>query len=157
MDASNTSTTNGVYLANFPLATEDLLRAIEHSGSVEQASSDDAGDYYAMAMASVKPAEEVMESAIIVIPLTRSFGSYLRSGIGLHVFPTAPSPAAEVYVRPLRCLLGRRASSTSGGRGCFEVSFHHQPCGGKAGVSGFSTSNTWNGHGLTAAANSRVG
>jgi hypothetical protein len=70
MDASNASTTNGVFLPNFPLATGDLLRAIEHSGSVEQASSDDAGEYYAMAMASVKPAEEVMESAIIVIPLT---------------------------------------------------------------------------------------
>jgi hypothetical protein len=70
MDASNASTTNEVFLPNFPLATGDLLRAIEHSGSVEQASSDDAGEYYAMVMASVKPAEEVMESVIIVIPLS---------------------------------------------------------------------------------------
>jgi hypothetical protein len=68
MDASNASTTNGVFLLNFSLARGDLLRAIEHSE--EQASSDDAGEYYAMAMASVKPAEEVVEIAIIVIPLT---------------------------------------------------------------------------------------
>jgi hypothetical protein len=70
MNASNGSTANGVFLPNFPLATGDLLRAIEHSGSVVQASSDEAGEYYAMAMASVKPADEVVESAIIVIPLT---------------------------------------------------------------------------------------
>ena len=71
MDSIATSTAKGVFLPNFPLATGDLLRAIEHSGSVEQTSSDEAGEYYAMAMASVKPAEEVAESAIIVIPLTK--------------------------------------------------------------------------------------
>jgi hypothetical protein len=70
MDSSTASTTNGVYLPNFPLATGDLLRAIEHSGSVKQTSSDDAGEYYSMAMAKPEPAEQVMESAIIVIPLT---------------------------------------------------------------------------------------
>jgi hypothetical protein len=70
MNSSTASTTNGVYLPNFPLATGDLLRAIEHSGSVKQTSSDDAGEYYSMAMAKTEPAEQVMESAIIVIPLT---------------------------------------------------------------------------------------
>jgi hypothetical protein len=70
MDSSTASTTNGVYLPNFPLATGDLLRAIEHSGSVKHTSSDDAGEYYSMAMAKTEPAEQVMESAIIVIPLT---------------------------------------------------------------------------------------
>jgi hypothetical protein len=70
MDSSNASTTNGVYLPNFPLATGDLLRAIEHSGSVMQTWRDDAREYYAMAMATTKLAEEVMENAIIVIRLT---------------------------------------------------------------------------------------
>jgi hypothetical protein len=70
MNSSTASTTNGVYLPNFPLATGELLRAIEHSGSVKQTSSDDAGEYYSMAMAKTEPAEQVMESAIIVIPLT---------------------------------------------------------------------------------------
>jgi hypothetical protein len=70
MDSSNASTINGVYLPTFPLATGDLLRAIEHSGSVTPTSRDDAGEYYSMAMATTKLAEEVMESAIIVIPLT---------------------------------------------------------------------------------------
>ena len=73
MDSINTSTATlqGDFLPNSTLATGDLLRAIEHSGSVGQASSDDAEEYYAMAMASLKPAEEVTESAIIVIPLTK--------------------------------------------------------------------------------------
>jgi hypothetical protein len=79
--------------------------------SVEQASSDDAGEYYAMAMASVKRSEEIMESATIVIPLKNS-----RAGEVLDltfvadcIFPTASRPAAEVCVRPLRCVLSRRA------------------------------------------------
>jgi hypothetical protein len=66
MDPSSASTTNGVYLPNFPLATGDLLRAIEHSGSVEQRSTDDAGEYYSMAMAKTRPPGLVVESAIIV-------------------------------------------------------------------------------------------
>jgi hypothetical protein len=70
MNSSNASTTKGVYLPNFPLATGDLLRAIEHSGSAKQTSRDDAGEYYAMPFSTTKLAEEVMESAIIVIPLT---------------------------------------------------------------------------------------
>jgi hypothetical protein len=70
MDSSNSSAPIGVFLPNFPLAAGDLLRAIEHSGSVTATSTDDAGEYYAMAMATVVPAESVQEGAIIVIPLT---------------------------------------------------------------------------------------
>ena len=70
MEPSTASATNGVFQPNFPLATGDLLRAIENSGSVISTSTDDAGEYYAMAMASVVPAGEVKESAIIIIPLT---------------------------------------------------------------------------------------
>jgi hypothetical protein len=69
-----TSTTvpmaSGVSLPSFPLATGDLLHAIENSGSVERRSTDDAGKYYSMAMASVILAAEVQESSVIVIPLT---------------------------------------------------------------------------------------
>ena len=67
---SSTATTNGVFLPNFPLAEGDLRRAIEHSGSVRATSTDDAGEYFAMAMASVVRAEDVKESEIIIIPLT---------------------------------------------------------------------------------------
>jgi hypothetical protein len=70
MDSSNASTTNGVHLPNFPLATGDLLRAIEHSGSVEQRSTDDAGEYYSIAMAKTRPPGLAVESANIVIPLS---------------------------------------------------------------------------------------
>jgi hypothetical protein len=70
MDASATPMTNGVFLPNFPLAAGDLLRAIENAGSVVATSTDDAGEYYAMAMAAVVPTAELLEGAIIVIPLT---------------------------------------------------------------------------------------
>jgi hypothetical protein len=102
---------NGVYLPNFSMATGDLLRAIEHSGSVKQTSRDGPGEYYAMSMATKKLAEEVMESAIIVIPLTaprarwRSTGFHLCRRRGLHVFSGTSHPAAKVHLRTLRCIL----------------------------------------------------
>jgi hypothetical protein len=73
MDSTDVIMPNGVFLPNFPLASGDLLRAIEHSGSVVSTYSDDARECHAMAMAAVVPANEVQEgaSAIIVVPLTR--------------------------------------------------------------------------------------
>jgi hypothetical protein len=71
MDSTDVITPNGVFLPNFPLASGDVLRAIEHSGSVVPTYSNDAGECYAMAMAAVAPANEVKEGAIIVVPLTR--------------------------------------------------------------------------------------
>ena len=70
MNLSESLVTSEVFLPNFPLAAGDLLRAIEHSGSVVATSTDDAGEYYAMAMASVVPADSVQEGAIIIVPLT---------------------------------------------------------------------------------------
>lgn len=70
MNFSESLVTSEVFLPNFPLAAGDLLRAIEHSGSVVATSTDDAGEYYAMAMASVVPADSVQEGAIIIVPLT---------------------------------------------------------------------------------------
>lgn len=70
MDVSRGHLTNGVFLPNFPLAEGDLLRAIENSGSVVATSTDDAGEYYAMAMAAVTPAMTILEGAIMIIPLT---------------------------------------------------------------------------------------
>lgn len=70
MESSAASVTNGVLLPNYPLASGFLLRAIEHSGSVLPTSTDDAGEYYAMALAKVVQAEEVPANSIMVIPLT---------------------------------------------------------------------------------------
>jgi hypothetical protein len=70
MSSSAASTISGVSLPNFPLATGELLHAIENSGLVDSKSTDDAGEYYSMAMASIVLAAAVREGAIIVIPLT---------------------------------------------------------------------------------------
>jgi hypothetical protein len=70
MDSSTALATGGLSLPNFPLATGDLLHVIENSVSVISTSTDDAGEYYSMAMASVVPAREVKERAVIIIPLS---------------------------------------------------------------------------------------
>ena len=70
MESSLSSTATGVLIPNYPLAAGDLLRAIEHSGSVVSSSTDDDGEYYAMAMAQVVPAEQLPADSIIVVPLT---------------------------------------------------------------------------------------
>ena len=72
MDSTDVITPNGIFLPNFPLASGDVLRAIEHSGSVVPTYSNDAGECYAMAMAAVATSNEVQEGAIIVVPLTRT-------------------------------------------------------------------------------------
>jgi hypothetical protein len=128
MDSSNASTTNEVYLPNFPLATGDFLRAIEHSGSVKQTSRDDAGGYYVMAMATTKLAEEVMESAIVVIPLTAS-----RAGEVLDFTFVAAADCMYfqlLRIPQLRCTYGHCAAysadvSTSGGRSRLQVSIYY--------------------------------
>ena len=70
MESSSSSNATGIFIPNYPLAAGDLLRAIEHSGSVVSSSTDDDGEYYAMAMAQVLPAEQLPAESIIVIPLT---------------------------------------------------------------------------------------
>ena len=98
MESSAASVTNGVLLPNYPLASGFLLRAIEHSGSVLPTSTDDAGEYYAMALAKVVQAEEVPANSIMVIPLTTPrallegsliFRLHLCGCVRLHVCETA--------------------------------------------------------------------
>jgi hypothetical protein len=71
MDTSSSTNAPGVQIPNYPLATGDLSRSIEHSGSVTSTSSEEAGEYYAMAMAHVVAADMVQAYAIIVVPLTQ--------------------------------------------------------------------------------------
>lgn len=59
MESLASSLANGVLLPYYPVVSGDLLRAIKHSGSVVPTSTDDAGEYYAMAMAQVLQADQV--------------------------------------------------------------------------------------------------
>jgi hypothetical protein len=47
-----------------------LLHAVETSGLVRAGSTNDAGEYYSMAMASIVTFANVKESAIIIVPLS---------------------------------------------------------------------------------------
>jgi hypothetical protein len=105
MDSSTALATSGLSLPNFPLATGDLLHVIENSVSVISTSTDNAGEYYSMAMASVVPAREVKERAVIIIPLSAP-----RRGSGLYVLSVASNTAAEVpRIRRMRLINHRRS------------------------------------------------
>lgn len=60
----------GVYLPVYQSLEVALLQALEHASLVLPTSSDNEGEFYAMAMAHVLPAAAVPNEAIIVIPLT---------------------------------------------------------------------------------------
>jgi hypothetical protein len=153
MDSSSASTTNGVYLPNFSLATGDLLRAIEHSGSVELRSTDDAGEYYSMAMAKTRPPGLVVEMAIIVIPLTVP-----RPGEALDftllaaadcILPATSSASGAMHLWTLRSVFCRRPLQTSRYRCGVQVSVTYElHCGVDGACSGGSSSKR-SGSGLT--------
>jgi hypothetical protein len=65
MDTSSSTNAPGVQIPNYSWATGDLSRSIEHSGSVNSTSSEEAGEYYAMAMAHIVAADMVQADAII--------------------------------------------------------------------------------------------
>jgi hypothetical protein len=71
METSSSTNATGVQIPNYPLAAGDLIRSIEHSGSVVATSTEEDGEYYAMAMAHVMAADLVPQDAIIVVPLTQ--------------------------------------------------------------------------------------
>jgi hypothetical protein len=54
----------------YDLAPSPILKAVEHASSVACAYSDDAGEFYSMAMAELIEAAQVPSGAIIVLPLS---------------------------------------------------------------------------------------
>ena len=70
MESASSVVEFGVHLPAYELISGDLLRQIEHASSVVAASTDDLGEFYAMAMAVSVPAAMVADSSIIVVPLS---------------------------------------------------------------------------------------
>ena len=60
----------GVVIPTYEMLDGSMLHAVEHASSVVDASSDEVGEFYAMAMIQAVPAAQVPENAVIVIPLT---------------------------------------------------------------------------------------
>jgi hypothetical protein len=54
----------------YDLAPGPVLKAVEHASSVACEYSDDAGEFYSMAMAELIEAAQVRAGAIIVLPLS---------------------------------------------------------------------------------------
>jgi hypothetical protein len=71
MGTSSSTNATEVQIFNYPLAMGDLIRSLEHTGSVVATSTEEDGESYAMAMAHVVAADMVPQDAIIVVPLTQ--------------------------------------------------------------------------------------
>lgn len=70
MESASSVVESGVHLPAYELISGDLLRQFEHTSSVVAASTDDLGEFYAMAMAVSVPAAMVADSSIIIVPLS---------------------------------------------------------------------------------------
>lgn len=70
MDSITASSNSGVSIPSYELVSATILQALEHASSIEPTFSDEAGEYYAMAMASSSAAVDVQMNAVIILPLT---------------------------------------------------------------------------------------
>ena len=87
----------GVYLPAYQSLEVALLQALEHASSVLPTSSDNEGEFYAMAMAHVLPAAAVPNEAIIVIPLTPPEDG---QALDLTYLAASKSMFAQVHEKP---------------------------------------------------------
>ena len=70
MSATTSSVeTGGVIIPAYPLASGAMSRALENAASIVAGHTDDAGEYYAMQMATSVPAVDVPANSVVVIPL----------------------------------------------------------------------------------------
>ena len=70
MEAASSVVESGVHLPAYELISGDLLRQIEHASSVVTTSTDELGEFYAKAMAVSVTATLVVDSSIIIVPLS---------------------------------------------------------------------------------------
>ena len=68
MATSSSVTESGVLLPSYEVVSGSILRQLEHASSVESASTDDEGEFYAL-LAMMAPAETVPDGSIIIVPL----------------------------------------------------------------------------------------
>ena len=67
--SSFTATTGVVHLPTFQLLREDFVQALAGAARATNASTDDMGDYFNMAMASKLPIDQIADDAIVLVPL----------------------------------------------------------------------------------------
>ena len=70
MSTSTTRTQLNVVIPTYAMLDGAMLHAVEHASSVADTSTDELEEFYAMAMIQTVPAAQVLENAVIVIPLT---------------------------------------------------------------------------------------
>jgi hypothetical protein len=67
---SSSVNVGGVQLPSFPLVSGGFARLFDIAGSISPTSTEESGEFFAMALAHVVPAEMMPSNSIIVIPLT---------------------------------------------------------------------------------------
>ena len=68
--SSSLSSQTGVSFPVYELAPAPILRAAEHVSTMHDTCSDNAGEFFAMAMAELLPIDQVPKGAVIVLPLS---------------------------------------------------------------------------------------
>ena len=70
METASSVVESGVHLPAYELICGDLLRQIEHASSVVTTSTDELGEFYTMAISVSVTAALVVNSSIIIVPLS---------------------------------------------------------------------------------------
>ena len=89
MSAANCPTRSGVVrLPVYQLLSTEALKGLEDAAVATTASSDEAGDYFNMAVATKVPVAEVSHNAIILVPLSATADGAVMTSTSLAAGPT---------------------------------------------------------------------
>ena len=95
--SSSSSVQTGVCVPVYELVSGQILRAVEHASSLVDACTDDAGEFYSMAMAESVAADQVPEGAVIVLPLA---DPERDQSIDFTFLASSPLMFLQVYAKP---------------------------------------------------------
>jgi hypothetical protein len=70
MESTSSVIMSGVQLPTFPMVSDDVFRLVEAAATTAPTSTDEFGEYFAVSLTQVLPAELVPADSIIVIPLS---------------------------------------------------------------------------------------
>ena len=113
MDSITASSNSGVSIPSYELVSAIILQALEHASSIEPTFSDEAGEYYAMAMASSSTAVDVqMNVDYFAVDRTAGGGNsgfYFSRCKQKHLHPASRQTAATYDLRRVPGILCRYA------------------------------------------------
>jgi hypothetical protein len=95
--SSSSSAPTGVRVPVYELAPAPILRAVEHASSLVNDCTDEAGEFYSLAMAEVLKLHEVPEGAVVVLPLSEPASN---QPIDFSFLALSPLVFLQLYSKP---------------------------------------------------------